>query len=319
MNVAHRVGLWPNFPHAKAILSTLTFVIFLPCTALAQPVLPAVWYYRDSFDGNRSIEAIDPAKTNRTANPDALSKGIPLENITTLWLIIPADSRPAPIEFAGRSYFLREEGLYRFMSSPADRRTPADSGIRNLIILRSVDSTIPLLRGLSRLLAHGNRDDIQPLPTLRSRLIDCSWIILTCGHARDLAMSVMRELSLKYQTRPVNTIAIGESKNGFDDGHSMFEVLGGAFPRWTVVDIDQGLLFRTTGDEFLDTTSLIGALAKGTSVRYEELSPKEFDLEFPGRDRMAGYNFAVYQQASLRDPQARARWYRRLLQEQKVE
>jgi hypothetical protein len=99
----------------------------------------------------------------------------------------------------------------------------------------------------------------------------------------------------------------------------MFEVRGGAFATWALVDLDHGLLFRTATEEFLDAATFLAALARGTAVRYEALSPKEFALDFPGVGPSEGYNFALYQQRVMRDPQARDRWYRRVLARQVVE
>lgn len=299
---------------ARLRAAALALAVFLPGAADAQPVLPAVWHYRDTFDGGGSIDEILPEATSPAGGAAEPHPAIPLGSIATLWWIAPAD-RPQPlVEFAGRSYRLREEGLYRFLQRPDDRRAPAESGLRNLIFLRSADSTVPFLRGLSRLIAHGNRDDVQPTRVLLPRLADRPWAVLTCGPARDLAIAALQELSPAYRTRRVDAFAAAGTENGFDDSHSLFEVSGGAFRAWTAVDIDYGLMFRASGEDFLDTAALVAALAGGGAVRYEELSPKEFDLEFVGRERAAGYNFAVYQQRGVRDARARDRWYRRVLQ-----
>jgi len=280
----------------------------LASVAVAQPPLPAVWFYRDTFDGESAVVKIAPEETS--ARP-----AVPLASLKTLWLIVPA-GEPAPvIEFAGRAYALREEGLFRFLRRPEDRAAPEDSGVRNLIFLRRPEATIPFLRAVSRLIAHGSRDEKHATAVVQTRLIDRPWIVTTCGPARDLLAALLRELSPRYQLRAVDTTAAPGPENGFDDGHSVLEIRGGAFADWTLVDIDQGLLFRAGGDRFLDTAALLDAWAKGAAVRYAALSPKEIDLSFLGTEpQRQGYNFAVYEQHVMRYPAERDRWYRRVLQ-----
>ena len=168
---------------------------------------------------------------------------------------------------------------------------------------------------MSRLIAHGNRDEVHSGAELFSYLTDRPWLILTCGHARDVLASALLALSPQYELRRVDTTVPPGTANGFDDGHSVLEVRGGAFNTWTLVDIDQGLLFRTAGDAFLDTAGFVAALGRRETIRYEVLSPKEIDLHFIGKSAPHdGYNFAVYEQQIMRYPQTRDGWYGRVLQ-----
>jgi hypothetical protein len=205
------------------------------------------------------------------------------------------------VQFQGKTYNVEREGLYRFMLLP--------ESLRNLISLRSERSLIPLLMALSALQVHGNRQDPESVETLKKRLIVDPWVCITCGKIARLASTVLSAEG--YKTRMVGGSTV-EEPNGYNDGHSLFEVYWPEAGKWILVDADMGLLFKA-GGTFLGAEEVVKRVNQDQRPEFFPLAQKAAVLDsfFLRAD---GYNYALEFRWLWGTPEGQWRWYRRVLQ-----
>jgi len=196
------------------------------------------------------------------------------------------------VEFEGKVYPLKQEGLYRFVKFP--------SGVTNLIARRDKDSLLPVLRGLSQLHIHGKKHDA--LQDAAQKLKTMPWVIQTCGPTRNLAYTVLRTQA-GFWPRSIDTLT-GETLSGFDDGHNLLEVYDPVRKKRILADIDMGLLFKK-GDTFLDAYELWKIIREKGDFELVRLSRVEIDPEF---------SVAVYSRLQAASPGRIKDWYRRVFQ-----
>jgi hypothetical protein len=220
------------------------------------------------------------------------------KSVDDLELIVDGLDR---VQFRGKTYSVAREGLYRFMILP--------KGVRNLIRLRDRQSLLPLLRSLSALQVHGNRHDGDGLERLKSRLLTEPWVSITCGNTAALAASVLNGQG--YKTRRVDSQTL-EKPNGYDDGHSLFEVYWPEAKKWVLVDADMGLLFKE-GSAFLGAEELAERVKQNRRPELVALAQKAAVLDpyFLGPD---GYNYALEFRWRWGTDEEKWRWYRRVMQ-----
>ena len=196
------------------------------------------------------------------------------------------------VEFMGKVYPLRREGLYRFVKFP--------SGVTNLIARKDKDSLMPVLKSLSQLHVHGKRHDA--LEDAAAKLRTMPWVIQTCGPGRNLAYTVLRK-EAGFWPRSIDTLT-GEKLSGFDDGHSLLEVYDPRLKQRVLADTDMGYMFEKEG-RFLSTLDLWRLIRKGEDFDLVRLARVEIDPEFP---------LAVYGRLQAATPERVKDWYRRVFQ-----
>ena len=143
---------------------------------------------------------------------------------------------------------------------------------------------------------------------LEPRLRTEPWVCITCGTVAALTASVLKARGFK--TRLVDSQTL-EKPNGYDDGHSLFEVYWPGANKWALVDADMGLMFKN-GGAFLSAEELAERVRQDRRPEFFALSQKAAVLDpfFLGPD---GYNYALEFRWRWGTPEGKWRWYRRVL------
>lgn len=200
------------------------------------------------------------------------------------------------VRFAGRSYALKRPGLYRFIV--------LTRSVRNLIVAPEGDP-VSVLRGLSALQVHGNRDDERPVEELRQLLHNRAFLSITCGTIASVTVAVMRDLG--FRARLVGTLTL-DPWNTYDNGHTICEVFFPVEHKWVLADVDFGFLFRR-GDACLSAGELWDCFQSGEDVEVFPLAQTPGDPFFLSP---SGFNYFLYTRYSWRDMPAKKAWYRRM-------
>jgi hypothetical protein len=218
-------------------------------------------------------------------------EGDPLEDVRKLPLVVTGKKG---VGFEGKAYSVEKEGLYRFVKLPNE--------VVNLISRRDENSMLPLLRGLSQLHIHGNRDE--RVDDAMGKLKTMWTISKTCGPMRDLAYTVLRKQA-GFWPRTVITVTAGDL-SGFDDGHQMMEVYYPLQKKWILVDVDMGYLFREKGREnYLDALQFWNMVREKKAYELVKLSTKEIDPTF---------SIAMYCKIQFGTEEGVRAWYSRVYQ-----
>lgn len=217
------------------------------------------------------------------------------EDVESLGLFVELEE----VEFRGRVYRLREDGLYRFVLIPWR--------IRNVVRLRSKDSLMVVLRALSQLQIHGNRFNGMSIEELRAKLETELWLSVSCGTISRVAGRVLEELG--YRTRLVCTLTSDEW-NTYDNGHSLLEVFYPVENQWILADVDMGLMFLE-GGRFLSAYEFWKKVREGKRPEFLVLSRKEVDPFFLSP---SGFNHAIWMRARMGTLEGKWRWYQRIFQ-----
>lgn len=208
------------------------------------------------------------------------------------------------VEFAGHVYGLTGEGLHRF--------TEMTQSVRNLIVTRG-GQWLPVLRGLSALQVHGNRQDGTSIEELKAQLPTCSFLCITCGTIAGVAAGVLADRG--FRTRLVGGLTMeAEQWNTYDNGHALFELFCPHRQKWVLADPDMGFLFRREGD-YLDAGEVWQAFREGRDPELEPLAVKCMDPFFHAP---SGFNWFLRFRAKWGDEAGKLAWYRRILQAVRV-
>jgi len=200
--------------------------------------------------------------------------------------------------FAGKVYNLEREGLYRF--------AVLTRSVRNLIVARE-DRPLPILRALSAIQVHGNRDGGKSIDELKELLLNRTSISVTCGIIASLTVAVLTDLG--FRARFVTTLIL-EDWNTYDNGHALCEVFIPEGGKWALVDVDMGFMFMMDG-VYLDAYEFWKCLREGERVEFSPLSEKFVDPFFLGA---SGFNYFLCMKYLLRDLESKKAWYKRIFQ-----
>jgi hypothetical protein len=181
--------------------------------------------------------------------------------------------------------------------------------LRNLISLRNERSLLTLLMALSALQVHGNRQDSESNETLKKKMLNQPWVCITCGKIARLSSEILAAEG--YKTRMVGGSTL-EERNGYNDGHSLFEVYWPEAGKWILVDADMGLLFKT-GETYLDAQEMARLVKQDQRPEFFSLAQKAAVLD-PFFLRSDGYNYALEFRWLWGTPEGKWRWYRRVMQ-----
>jgi hypothetical protein len=213
------------------------------------------------------------------------------EDVRALPLVVTGKKA---VTFEGKAYSVEKEGLYRFIKLPNE--------VINLISRKDDNAMIPLLRGLSALHIHGNKDE--RIDDAMGKLKSMWTISRTCGPMRDLAYTVLRKQA-GFWPRSVITVT-NDTLSGFDDGHQMMEVYYPLQKKWILVDIDMGYLFQEKGKEtYLDALQFWNIVRNKKPYELVKLSTKEIDPAF---------SIAMYARVQFSSEAGVKAWYARVYQ-----
>jgi len=202
------------------------------------------------------------------------------------------------VRFGGKVYPLEGEGLYRFVVMT--------KSVRNLIVSRS-DDPVPVLRALSSIQVHGNRDDGRDTEELKGLLLHRAFLCITCGTIASLTVSLLKDLG--FRARFVSALT-SEDWNTYDNGHGLCEVFLPGEGRWVLADVDMGFLFRGDGN-LLSAYEFWERINEGREVEFVPLSEKFVDPFFSSP---WGFNWFLRVRYMWRGSEGKKAWYRRIFQ-----
>jgi hypothetical protein len=189
----------------KTIELLLTFLIFSTALQLNASAAKNVLQNGFYFDGAKVIK-IAPVKISDVY--DTLPNSFVIKKGTYI--------------ICNKEYVLNKEGLYRFYCL---------NGIneQRIVYEKNVDQ---LLSGLAWTLSHSDHDDNKSQEVLEQKSHKDK-LYLTCGPTANFVMAILAENKIK--ARQVDGLTSGEF-NGFDDGHTLFEVFHPKFKKWVIYD-----------------------------------------------------------------------------------
>jgi hypothetical protein len=233
------------------------------------------------------------------ATPDAVA-------LTDLGLVSVSTQVPA-VAFAGHMYDVRAEGVYRFMRMPQSDGPPGR--LQNLISVKTLntrESLMALLAGLAQLHVHGVRHEHEA--DLVQTMQQTGWTALRCDAIAALGMQLLTTLG--FDSRLVSAMTL-DPPNGYDDSHTMLEVLLSDTHTWMAVDLDVGTVFQDPGTgAYLSATELQQAARNGRSPQMTHLAPLAIDY-----DLTDGFDYTPWAKWRFATDEALWSWYRRVWQQ----
>jgi hypothetical protein len=243
------------------------------------------------------------------ATPDA----VPLTDLGLVSVSTQvSSSHPAPlasaVAFAGQVYDVRAEGVYRFMLMPQPGASPGS--LQNLISVANLDtrdSLMALVAGMARLHVHGVRHESDT--NLVRTMQQTGWTALRCDPIAALGMQLLTTLG--FNSHMVSAMTL-DTPNGYDDGHTMLEVLLPDSQTWMAVDLDLGTVFQDPGtDAYLSATEIQQAALNGQSPQITRLGGLAIDYDFV----VDGFDYTPWAKWRFATDEALWSWYRRVWQQ----
>ena len=139
---------------------------------------------------------------------------------------------PGRYAFAGNTYNVREQGLYRFCHPHKENQQRIVYDARN-------GNVEALVSGLAWTATHGNSDDGKPKEAL-TRKATTTKLFITCGTISEWALDILSRN--KIRARFVLTLTL-DPWNSYDNGHSMIEVYREDLTKWVLYDVDKNTYF----------------------------------------------------------------------------
>jgi hypothetical protein len=211
------------------------------------------------------------------------------------------------VAFAGAVYDVRAEGVYRFMRMPQPGGPPGH--LQNLISVKNLDtrgSLMALLAGVAQLHVHGFRHE-QEADLVRT-MQQTGWTALRCDAIAALGVQLLTMLGFDSRLASATTL---DTPNGYDDSHTMLEVLLSDTHTWMAVDLDVGTVFQdpATG-AYHSAMDLQQAVLNGRSPRITHLTPPAIDYDF-----VDGFDYTPWATWRFATDEALWSWYRRVWQQ----
>lgn len=183
---------------------------------------------------------------------------------------------PLWIRFAGRSYSLRLEGLYRFWDLAAvrygrdgDKAPHIRPTRRYAAVIRYRHDVIALLAALAQLHVFGTRHDAWPHERLIAHLRR-GMISMTCGPSTQLFVTLLRQCGVP--ARHVAIVRRGGRRDGYSDGHVLMEYHCPQLRRWVMFDPVGHHHFIHRGRR-LDAGDVAERVRCGGDVAIERITP----------------------------------------------
>ncbi|MCX7705228.1 MAG: hypothetical protein N2115_03080 [bacterium] len=206
---------------------------------------------------------------------------------------------PLKVEFKNNIYNINREGLYRF--------TTITKGVRNLIMIENKNSLMPILKALSKIQVHGNRDICYSLEERKNLVLSRYWISLTCGDISVLAKEILKDAG--FTSRLLSALTT-DDWNTYNNGHMLLEVFFPLIKRWVLVDIDMGYVFLQD-DVLIDAMTFWKCVKHNRRPVFIRLSEKEIDPLWLEKN---GFSYAYMWRNIVKDENSKWNWYRRIFQ-----
>ena len=146
-------------------------------------------------------------------------------------LVLP----PGVYTFAGKSYALQKEGLYRLA-------VPTKVNVQRIVHHHDTDA---LLSALSWIVTHGNADNKKSNDELSVKALD-SKLSLTCGKVSQWAAYILGAVNI---TSRLVAGVTSDDWNTYDNGHVLLEVWRAEWKKWVVYDVDNNSYFTRPESE----------------------------------------------------------------------
>ena len=204
--------------------------------------------------------------------------------------------QPGIYNFLGKNYFLKNEGLYRFL-------LPAKINAQRIVYQNDIDA---LLSAMSWIATHGNSDDKKSKLELSDKAL-YSKLFITCGSISSWANHLLTTLSVK--SRLVAGMTVDEW-NTYNNGHRLIEVWRDKWNKWVLYDLDNNSYFvdNVAGVPL----SLIEFSQAVSNKNYEIIDLSSATrLDVSGFSSSDGYKFSFWSEAvnaNISD------WYARVMQ-----
>lgn len=198
----------------------------------------------------------------------------------------------------GQSYDCSRQGLYRWW-------VPAGYFVNRIVVGSGAALDVyAVISAISWNHVHGTgtESDYQSMSNA-GRTVKWS---ARCGHIAGMCTWLMPQLGVS--ARIVNASTVGP-KNGYDDGHVVFETLHGA--EWRMWDITNGCYFRDANGKHLSVAEFISHIANGGPM------PERVRLDYDNKynhDYAGSLDLGLYWQWVLESPEQSEAWYRRIFQ-----
>ncbi|MCM8815380.1 MAG: hypothetical protein NC937_04415 [Candidatus Omnitrophica bacterium] len=206
---------------------------------------------------------------------------------------------PLMVEFNGAVYRIEREGLYRF--------TIMTKSVRNLIMVIDENSVMPILKALSLIQIHGNRDQNFSLEEKKNLVLSRYWISLTCGDIAALTQKILEDAGFK--SRLVSALTT-RSWNTYNNGHVLLEVFFPSLSGWVLTDIDMGYIFMQNG-ALVSAIEFYRCVKENRQPDFVLLSKKEID---PLWLESNGFSYSHMWRTIVTHIPSKWMWYRRIFQ-----
>jgi len=204
--------------------------------------------------------------------------------------------QPGVYNFLGDTYFLENEGLYRFL-------LPGKVNAQRIVYQDDLDA---LLSAISWIASHGNSDDRKSNKELSDKALH-SKLFITCGDISQWAQYILNDRNVK--SRLVAGLTI-DDWNNYDNGHSLIEVWRGRWSKWVLYDLDNNSYFMPSeGNVPLSLLEFSQAIINNDYKIIHLSSDTRLDVSnFTSSD---GYSYSLFSEGINTNIR---HWYRRVMQ-----
>lgn len=210
---------------------------------------------------------------------------------------------PGVYVVAGVSYDCARQGLYRWWN-------PAGYFMNRIVLGSGAALDVyAALSGISWNHVHGTGTeqgfDSASLQAMSNSGRFVKWSA-RCGYIAAMCAWLMPQIGVSARIKNVSTLG---AKNGYDDGHVIFETLHGA--EWRMWDLTNGCYFRDAAGKHLSTAEFIAHIAGGGAM--PERVRLDYDYKY-NHDYAGNLDLGLYWALMLDTPEQSELWYRRIFQ-----
>ena len=200
--------------------------------------------------------------------------------------------------FAGKTYNLDKEGVYRFVN-------PGKYNLQRIIFEQNFNA---LLSSIAWIYSHGNKDDEKDYSEILTKAKN-EKIFATCGIISNWSVQFLKECGIKARIVAVLTL---DDWNSYDNGHILIEVFRDELNKWVLYDIDNDAFFSSNGNPL----SLLEFVKKVKEDDYDiDFIARKNDIDISNfRDKKNSYDYGFLIEARFLNEQTRRKWYKRVFQ-----
>ena len=209
-------------------------------------------------------------------------------------LIIPSGN----YTYAGNTYNLLDEGLYRFI-------LPLEKNEQRIVFNgKNID---PLMSAVAWIYSHGNSDNGKSFEEINFKALN-SKIFGTCGSISVWIQGILE--SNNIQSRIVQTLTL-DDWNTYDNGHTMIEVYNDDLQKWILYDLDANAYFLKNEIPL----SLIEFINAVKNDNYEiRILANDTTLDVSNFLAKNNYEYAFYAESVFANENTLKIWYKRVIQ-----